>query len=120
MESKIENCQDAVKKEVMAAMVTHGADKFRYRSLKSTLVQHMSMETNKYTRSLEEAINILNTYKKTKQGQQRVRSGQKMTDNNTKMVLAQSSKGARNKSDRDLHHLTCFHCGSKGHYTKEC
>ena len=120
IESEIEKCQDAVKKEVMAAMFIHWADKFRYGSLKSTLAQHMSMETIQYPRLLKEAMNILNTYNKTTQGQQRARSGQKMTDNNTKMLFAQSSKGAGNKSDWDLSHITCFHCDAKGHYVKEC
>ena len=52
--------------------------------------------------------------------QQKIKMGQKATDNNTKMVFAQSSKGAGTKLDRDLSHITCFHCGSKVLYTKDC
>ena len=47
MQAEIIECDEAVKKEMMAALFIHGADKIRYRGLKSTQAQNMSMvQTN--------------------------------------------------------------------------
>ena len=43
----------------------HGADKTCHSGLKSTLAQNMSMGSNQYPRTTEEALNILNTYSQT-------------------------------------------------------
>ena len=48
MQREIEQCIIVVKKETMAAQPLHGVDKIRYRGLKSTLAQNMSMGTNQY------------------------------------------------------------------------
>ena len=49
----------------MAALFIHGADKIRYGCQKSTLAQNMLMGSNQYPRSMEGALNILNTYSQT-------------------------------------------------------
>ena len=62
MQGGIEQCEKAVKKETMAALLLHGADKVRYGGLKSTLAQNMSMKMNQYPWTTEETLNIFNTY----------------------------------------------------------
>ena len=49
-ESEAKVCIEMVKKEVMAALLLHGADKSQQGSPKSTLTQHMSMGKNQYLR----------------------------------------------------------------------
>ena len=46
MQQEAEECEKAVKKETMAALLLHGADKVRCGGLKSTLSQNMSMGMN--------------------------------------------------------------------------
>ena len=73
----------------------------------STLI---SLKKSKYPKHLQ----------KTTRREQKTKMTQKATNNNTETVLAQSSKGIGMKPDWDLGHNTCFHCGSKGHYAKDC
>ena len=62
MQAKIIECENAVKREMMEALFIHKADKIRNGGLKSTLAHNMSMGSNQYPGSMEEALNILNTY----------------------------------------------------------
>ena len=117
-EHEIIECQEVVKKEVMAAMFLHGLDEFLYGPLKSTLAQHMSMGMNWYSPSLKKDMNTINTYNKTSRGQQETKMVQGATNNNIEIFFAQSSKS--DKSDQDLSHITYFHYGMKGHYVKDC
>ena len=67
-EHELKTSEEVVKKEVMAALLLSGADILRYGGLKSTLAQHLSMGINQYPRTVDETLNIINTYHKTTKG----------------------------------------------------
>ena len=52
-------------KEVMTAMFFYGSGKLWYGQLKRMLAQQMLMGTNQHPLSLEETMNIINTFSKT-------------------------------------------------------
>ena len=54
-----------IKKEMIAALMLHGADRTRYQRLKNTLAQNYSMGTNNISKMIDEVIYILSSYKKT-------------------------------------------------------
>ena len=64
MTSEAEITKEVVKKEIMAALILHAADKFEHGGLKGTLAQHMLMGTN-HPLSIQEFLHVLNTYNKT-------------------------------------------------------
>ena len=84
--------KEMLKKEVVAASLIHGVDKFLHGGLKGTLAQHMSMETNQYPQSLEETMNILIIYKKTTRMQQHSKTNKKKKDNQTEVFFVKMQK----------------------------
>ena len=67
-EHELKTSEEVVKKEVTASLLLSGAEKLRYGGLKSTLTQHLSMGMNQYLCTVDETLNILNSYHKTTKG----------------------------------------------------
>ena len=114
-QAEIIECEKAVKKETMTALFIHGADKIGYGGLKRNLAQNMSMGSNQYPRSMEEALNILNTYSKTTRHQKKGKPT-KREDRQAGVAFAQTEKSTGDK--KDIKDVACYHCKEKGHYAR--
>ena len=86
-----------------------GAVRCRYGEMKNQMQQNMAMGTNNYPKSVDETMNILNTFTKTSKSSFGKKASYKSEV--TEVAFAQS---------RDLSEVTCYHCGKKGHYAKTC
>ena len=65
MEKEIEKAKEYVMKRGSAMSLLIGADRNRYGAMKNKMQQNMAMGTNNYPKSVDETMNILNTFAKT-------------------------------------------------------
>ena len=59
---EIKEARDYVLKRGSATLLLTGAEHGRYGSMKDQMQQNMAMGTNNYPKSIDETVNILNTY----------------------------------------------------------
>ena len=64
-EKEIEKAKEYVMKRGLAILLLIGADRNRYGAMKNKMQQNMAMGTNNYPKSVDETMNILNTFAKT-------------------------------------------------------
>ena len=69
----------------------------------------MEMGTNNYPKSVDETMNILNTFSKTSKAGNGKKLFQKY-ENNMEVAFAQ----------KDLSNVMCYHCGKKRHFARTC
>ena len=108
-DTELKKAKEYVLKTGSATLLLIGADQGQYGSLKNQLQQNMSMGTNNYTKSVDEAMNILNTFAKASKSNGNPRKGEIKQDN-TKIAFAQ----------KESEKIICYHCGEEDHITKVC
>ena len=86
-----------------------GTDHGRYGTMKNQMQQNMTMGTNNYPKSIDEIVNILNTFIKTNKNSYAKKNNYRAEG--TEVAFTQA---------RDLSEVTCYHCGKKGHFAKIC
>ena len=62
---EIKEAKEYVLKRGLATILFIGADHGRYGAMKNQMQQNMAMGTNNYPKSIDETMNILNTFTKT-------------------------------------------------------
>ena len=88
-EEEIKKAQDNVLKRGFATLLLIEADHTWYGTMKNQMQQNMAMGTNKYPTSVDETMNILNTFAK----------------------IGKTMVGKRHT--RDLSKVTCYYCNAK-------
>ena len=101
-EEEVKKAKEYVLKRGSATLLLIGADRNRYGGIKNQMQQIMFMGTNNYLKSVDETMNILNTFAKTNKTTLGERTNYK--SEGTEVAFAQS---------RDLSEVTCYHCRKK-------
>ena len=85
---ELKRATEYVLKGGSATLLLIGADQGQYGSLKIQLQQDMAMGTNKYPKSVDKTVNILNTFAKTSKSNGNPRKGGQKQEN-TEVAFAQ-------------------------------
>ena len=105
-EDKIKKAKEYMLKRGSATLLLIGSDQGWYGSLKNQLQQNMTMGTNNYPKSVDEIMNILNTFAKTLKSMGVKEGGIK--HDNTKVAFAQ----------KESKKIICYHCSEEDHIAK--
>ena len=103
----------------VACLIISGADNGRYKQLKDDLHNHYTMGTDKYPKTVEGAIKLLNNYKVTT-----IRGYNPRGRGVENVAMIQTDKkGGKKKEDKTMKFkegIRCFKCNEEGHYANDC
>ena len=106
---KIKEAREYKLKKGSVTLLLIRADHGRYGAMKNQMQQNITMETNNYPKSIDETMDILNTFIKMNLNNYAKKSNYKAEG--LEVMFTQA---------RDLSKVTCYHCGKKGHFAKTC
>ena len=108
-DDEVKKAKEYMMKRGSATLLLIGEDQGRYGSLKNQLQQNMAMGTNNYLKSVDETMNILNTFTKISKSNGNTRKGG-LKQENTEVAFMQK-EGKK---------VICYHCGEEDHIARVC
>ena len=108
-DDEIKKAKEYVLKRGSVTMLLIGADRGRYGSLKNQLQLNISMGTDNYPKSVDETMNILNTFAKISKSNGNQRKGAIRQDN-TEVAFA----------EKEAKKILCYHCIEEDHIAQVC